>query len=340
MRPEADVVTHEPLNAHTSEPALREPVTPVGAFFTRNNFAVPRVDRGAWRLPLTGAFAQPRVVTFAEIAAMPSRELEVVLECAGNGRTRMRPVPEGTPWGDRAVGCARFLGVPLVDVVSPARVEPGVVEMVFRGADSGKGMSFERSLPIEKALHPDTLLVFEMDGRPLAPEHGAPVRLLVPGWYGVASVKWLSEVRASREPFRGHFQVERYVYEAKPRSPDATPVRAMRVKSIVVGPEAARVGAPAEVRGWAWSGDAAIRRVDVSDDGGKTWHRAQLDASRGPYAWRGFSFAWTPRAAGTHELLARATDEAGRTQPMETPWNVHGYGCNSPAPRKVTVTAT
>lgn len=341
---EPEVVTKDPYNAQTPWAALAAPTTPAASFYARNNFPIPRIGRDEWRLSLGGAVARPATLSFRDLAALPAAELEVVLECAGNGRTRMRPVPEGTPWGDRAVGCATFKGAPFAEVVAACGVEPGAVEFVFRGADSGKAggrhVAFERSLPMDVALHPDTLLAWEMDGEPLTPGHGAPVRLLVPRWYGVASVKWLVEARAAKEPFRGHFQAERYVYETKPGSPDAVPVREMRVKSLLVEPaEDARlpVDRPVAVRGWAWSGHAPIEGVDVSTDGGATWHPATLGPSRGPYAWRAWTFSWTPRAPGEAVLVSRARDGTGATQPVEAEWNVHGYGNNAMLPRRVRV---
>jgi DMSO/TMAO reductase YedYZ molybdopterin-dependent catalytic subunit len=342
--PEPEVVTREPYNAQTPWGALSSPTTPAASFYARNNFPVPAISREDWSLSLGGAVARPAVLRFADLAALPPVELEVVLECAGNGRTRMRPLPEGTPWGDRAVGCCTFRGVPFAKAVAACGVEPGAVEFVFRGADAGKAggrhLSFERSLPMDVALHPDTLLAYEMDGTPLAPGHGAPVRLLVPRWYGIASVKWLVEARAAKEPFRGHFQAERYVYETRPGSPDAVPVREMRVKSLLVEPrEDARLpqGQPVTVRGWAWSGLAPIDGVDVSTDGGRTWRPAALGPSRGPYAWRAWTFPWTPSGGGEVVLLSRARDGTGAVQPAEAPWNVHGYGNNGMAPRRVRV---
>lgn len=343
---EPEVVTREPYNAETPWDALGAPTTPPSAFFTRNNFPIPRIARDAWRLALSGAVARPATLSFHDLAALPAKDLEVVLECAGNGRTLMRPVPDGTPWGERAVGCAVFRGVPFAEAARACGVEPGAIEFVFRGADAGKAggraMAFERSLPGDVALHPDTLLCFEMDGAPLAPEHGAPVRLLVPRWYGVASVKWVVEARAVTAPFDGHFQRERYVYERTQGEPSAVPVREMRVKSLVASPrEGATLpaGEPVTVQGWAWSGSAAIAGVDVSTDGGATWHPATLGPSRGPYAWRAWSLPWTPAAPGDVTLISRARDVSGAEQPREAEWNLHGYGNNRVCARRVRVLA-
>lgn len=338
---EGDVVTHAPLNAHTTWAALEHARTPVSGFYTRNNHDVPVLSREEHRIVVDGDVARPLSLPVREILALPRREAEVVMECAGNARTLFSPVPEGTPWGERAVGCARFAGASLADVLHEAGVQPGVVEIVFQGADGSPGRpAYERSLPVEVALHPDTLVATEMNGEPLLARHGFPVRLVVPRWYGMASVKWLASIRATREPFRGHYQTERYVYETRAGSPDATPVREMKVKSLIVTPREdgeLRVGRPARIAGWAWCGCAEIERVDVSADGGKTWHAAALDAPRGPYAWTGFSLAWTPERPGETVLLSRATSGDGDAQPAEAAWNVHGYGNNAMLPRHVRV---
>lgn len=328
-------VTQEPYNAETPRDALLEDTTPVGVHFVRNHFSVPRLDASTWRLRIGGSVARPREVSYEELLAMPAKELVVAMECAGNGRTRMSPQPPGTPWGELAVACARFRGVPFCDLVSACGVEPGTVEFVFSGADEGEAhgehLRYERSLSVERALHEDTLVVTHMDGAPLVPEHGAPVRLLVPGWYGVASVKWLLEARAVTRSFVGFYQAQHYVYR-QTRGMREGPVTTMRVKAMVAEPApgtSVRVGERVTLRGRAWSGDAAIARVEVSDDEGRTWHLAQLETAPSPYAWRAWSFDWQARSPGRAELLVRATDEAGHTQPLDAPWNALGYGYNA-----------
>jgi DMSO/TMAO reductase YedYZ molybdopterin-dependent catalytic subunit len=320
-----EIVTLEPRNVETSERALREPITPAGDFYVRSHFAVPDIDPASWRLALPGGAH----ATLATLARLPQREIAAVLECAGNGRTRFRPMPTGTPWADGAVACGSFGGAPLADALRGARIPEGTVELVFGGAEG-----FERSLPLDVALHPDTLVCTRMNGAPLSRDHGAPARLLVPGWYGVASVKWLVEVRASAAPFEGRYQKDDYVYK-----PDGGPVTRMRVKSIV-HPVDARVGAPARVTGFAWSGDAPIASVDVSTDSGTSWHAAKLGEDRGAYAWRAWSHEWTPAKAGVAMVLARAKDEAGNAQPWESAWNALGYGQNGITVRRAQVAPT
>lgn len=332
--PEIEPVTREPLNAHTPAAALREARTPTSAFYVRNHFAQPALDARAWRLRVPGG-----ELALDALRAMPQRELDVVLECAGNGRLRMSPRPGGTPWGERAVGCARFGGVPLRDLVG--ELPTGTRELLFAGADhgevEGRRIAYERSLPLERALHPDTLVALTMNGAPLTPEHGAPARLLVPGWYGMASVKWLVEVRPLERAFEGFYQADHYVYREARGGILEGPVTTMRVKSWLAQPAHARVGQPTSVRGWAWSGAGPVTHVDVSEDGGKSWHRASLQAPTGPYAWTPFAWSWTPRASGTFTLLARAADATGDVQPLDAPWNVLGYGNNEASRIEVQV---
>lgn len=356
-----ETVTTDPYNAETPSAALTEPVTPVDALFVRDHFGVPHTPPAAWRLRIDGAVRRPYELGYDELTALPRHTIEVVLECAGNGRSQMTPRPPGLPWGQRAVGCARFEGVPFRVVAERAGIDPAAVEFVFTGADSGtvrgRPAAFQRSLPVAVALHPETLLATRLGGAPLTPEHGAPVRLVVPGRYAVADVKWLVGARAVTSPFTGVFQTEEYVY-VDARGTAEGPVTARRVKALITTPEPdedLRRDRETVVRGRAWSGDGvSVRRVEVravhededegASDGGAggeggagAWQDAVLEAPSGPYAWTGWSFRWTPRSPGRYRLLARATDAAGATQPERAPWNARGYGCNTVATVDVVV---
>ncbi|MEU6882292.1 sulfite oxidase [Streptomyces sp. NPDC046712] len=354
-----ETVTTDPYNAQTPRAALTERLTPADALFVRDHFGVPRTPAARWRLRIGGAVTTPVTLGYEELLALGRegrREFDVVLECAGNGRAQMVPRPPGLPWDQRAVGCARFAGVPFHLVAERAGVAPETVEFVFAGADTGSvhghPAAFERSLPLAEALHPDTLLATHMNGEPLPPEHGAPVRLVVPGRYAVADVKWLVEATAVTEPFTGVFQAEEYVYVASEGIPDG-PVSAIRVKSLITAPEPdddLRRGTQTVVRGRAWSGAGlAVGRVEVRAEhededgpgeeraGGTEWHDADLEPPTGPYAWTSWSYRWTPRKPGRYRLLARATDAHGDTQPPRAPWNAQGYGCNPVAAVDVVV---
>lgn len=329
------IVTPAPFNASTPLAALREDLTPPRLHYVRDHFRRPEA-RQAWSFGV-GNVARPGPVDVHALARLPQRDLVVTMECAGNSRTRMHPVPPGTPWDDGAVSTARWSGVALRDVLLSRGLLPGAREVLFRGADSGREggreIAYERSLPLDVALHPDTLLVTSKDGAPLPLQHGGPVRLLVPGWYGMASVKWLAAIEVLDRPFAGFFQKDRYV-DAR-----GAPVSRVLPKSIVLAPGAGdevRAGATTRVEGKAWAA-AGVAGVEVSVDAGASWTRATLGPSLGAHAWRAFSLAWTPTERGAHVLVARCTDAEGATQPLEPVWNPLGYANNAVVPVTVNV---
>jgi DMSO/TMAO reductase YedYZ molybdopterin-dependent catalytic subunit len=327
------VLTQQPPNAETPLPLLAQEVTPRESFYVRCNFDVPVLDASEWTLQVDGLVRRPATMSLEELKSFPHRRVTATVECAGNGRKLMQPVPPGTPWSLGAVSTGVFEGVSLAAVLEACDVAPDAVEVVCEGADAGRVQDgddvirFVRSLPLAKALHPDTLLAWSLNGEALAPEHGYPLRVLVPEWYGVASVKWLRRLTAVREPFRGHFQADRYVYRGHPEHAQDAPVTQVHPRALLT--HAARQDDAWMVRGVAWSGFGAIRQVELSDDGGATWHAALLEPPASPYAATAWSHAWRPsRGAGEYRLLARATDASGRTQPLDAPWNELGYGNN------------
>ncbi len=340
------VVTDAPLNASTPLDALADAITPIGTHYVRNHFPVPHAEPDHWVIDVRGHVEEDVRVLLADLRADPSRvkTITVTMECAGNGRTRMTPLPPGTPWDDGAVSTARWTGIPLRDVLGKAAPRDGAREVLFRGKDAGvehgTHMNFERSIPWSTALHEDTILAWEMNGEPLPPEHGFPVRVIVPGWYGVASVKWLTAIEVRSTPFEGWFQKDRYTYEGESGDGPAEPVTRMRVRALVAHPVAGdRIpsGREMTIEGRAWSGDSGIDRVEVSTDGGATFAPATLDAAEGPYAWQRFRFTWTPLAAGPATLVARAYDGNGDAQPLENRSNTYGYGNNAVLPVPVVV---
>ena len=332
-----DLVTREesPYNAGTPMRALAGPRTPSRSFYVRSHFPVPDLDPETWRLRVEGEVEESLELSLDDLRSLPARSLAVTLECAGNGRRAMDPFPGGTPWVFDAVSTAEFTGTPLYRVLDRAGVSPGATEIVFTGADrgeveGGREVPFERSLPVAVARDPDVLLAWSMNGEPLPPRHGRPVRLVVPAWYGMASVKWLVRVQASAKPFRGWFQAERYVYRGREGRPDGTPLARKRVRAAIARPvdgETVSEG-PVDVEGTAWSGGVAIRRVEVSVDGGARWHEARLGEAAGVHAATPWRWTWEPEATGRHVLVARATDAAGEIQPLEPLWNALGYGNN------------
>ena len=334
------VVKSEPLNAESPIAALAEPVTPTALHYVRTNFPIPSIDRLAYALTVTGAVSAPRTFSWDALRALPAHELTVTMECAGNDRLGLTPLPAGEPWRSGAVSTSVWRGVRLRDVLALVQPHDHVLEIVARGADHGPrddadtpgDVTFERALPLDVAQHPDTLLAFEMNGELLSPEHGAPIRLVVPGWYGMANVKWVAQLQAVTEPFEGYFQRKRYVYQ------DVNGERAVTralVKSMVVSPTVDSVlqaGAPYVVSGWAWSGYGAITQVHVAVGGGREWQSALLAEPVGTHAWTPWSLEIPALPPGRLVLRSRATDAAGNTQPDVAVWNVLGYGNNAVRP--------
>lgn len=325
-------LTDQPPNAETPIPALGAGTLPNDEFYVRCNFPVPHLDAATWRLEVSGAFARPRGWTLDELRALPPVERTVTLECAGNGRTLMSPVPSGTPWGLGAVGTTRFGGARLSDVLAASEPNASALEMVFTGADRGHvqldgAIAYQFNLDAATALGDGPMLAWEMNGRPLPAEHGFPVRLVVPGQYGMRSVKWLMRITAVARLFAGHFP-RKYRYRGDAGVADETPVGPIRVRSLITSPsdgERLPVG-PTTVRGIAWSGNGPITDVEV--DAGEGWLPARLAGTLDDAGGASFTFDWTPRAAGPHLLAVRATDQAGNCQPQASVWNEDGYGNN------------
>ncbi|MCE2901772.1 MAG: sulfite oxidase [Gemmatimonas sp.] len=330
------VVRPHPLCAETPPAALRPAITPAASVYVRSNFPTPVLD-DAHQVAVRGAVRAPFAIGVNELAAMPQRTVVATVECAGNWRLGMDPVPIGEPWRYGAVSTAVWTGVPLQRLLERAGVAADAVEVLAVGADTGPRddaegvVTFARALPLPVALHPDTLVVTHMGGAPLTPHHGAPVRLLVPGWYGMANVKWLAALELRTVPFTGYFQRQRYVYDT---ADGVTPVAEARVKSMITSlVDGGRCEARVIVRGWAWSGAGAITRVELSVNG-EAWREAQLGPAMSAYAWTPFELALM-LPAGVVSLRSRATDAAGDTQPERIEWNRLGYGNN--AVRAMTV---
>lgn len=324
---------------------LRYDVTPTGMHYLLVHFDIPDIDASAWRLAVGGRVRRPLTLSLDDIRSRPRRTLAVTLECAGNGRARLFPRPISQPWLNEAVGTAEWTGTPLASLLAEADVAPEAVEIVFTGADHGTEKGYEhdyaRSLVLADALHPDVILAHEMNGRPLEPQHGFPLRLLVPGWYGMTQVKWLSRIEAVTKPFEGYQQSVAYRYKSS-RDDPGTPVTRIRPRALMIPPgfpdyltrrrtvEQGRV----TVRGRAWSGMAPIADVEFCVDRG--WRKATLAAPLGPYSWRAWTCDWDA-VPGDHVLSCRATDAAGNTQPTEQPWNFQGMGNNLVQDVPVTV---
>ena len=326
--------------------ALRYDVTPVGLHYTLSHFDIPALDAAAFRLRVGGAVDAQLALTLTELAAFPAKTLRVTMECAGNGRAGMSPRYPSMPWMHGGVGTADWTGTPLRHVLERAGLAKSAREIAFcgadRGFDSGVEHAFGRSLSRGEALRDDVLLAWAMNGQALAPQHGAPLRLIVPGWFGMASVKWLSSIEALERPFEGYQQAVGYHYRRQ-RGEPGTPVTHAKVKSLMLPPgipdwytrrrlvEQGRL----EVFGRAWSGNGVpVQRVEFAVDG--EWREARVEPPPQPHAWQAWHCAWEA-APGEHELACRATDAAGATQPDAPEWNTAGMGNNSVHKVQVTV---
>ncbi len=284
---------------------------------------------------IDGRVKRPLTVDLSALRAMPSQKQEVWLECAGNSRRRFDPPGEGNQWDEQAVSNAVFTGVPLRAVLDEAGVEDDAVDVVATGSDAD---SFQRGLPLEVALSPDVMLAFEMNGEPIPWPNGGPVRLVVPRWAGIASVKWPARIEVVNTPFRGYWNAERYVM-VDADGQTLRSVREMPVKSVIAWPaegETVRPGSH-EVFGFAWSGFGQVERVEVSADGQQTWQPARLTRGSGPLAWTRWDYTWTTPSAGPATVSVRTTDSAGNVQPTEVAWNKFGYQMNAVLTRRVTV---
>jgi DMSO/TMAO reductase YedYZ molybdopterin-dependent catalytic subunit len=311
-------------------------------FYVRNHFQIPTVDPSTWRLRVVGLVNRPQTLTLRDLHKLRSQTRVVTLECAGNGRAGLDPPTVGVPWTLGAVSTAEWTGVPLVEVLDQAGVRSAAREVIFRGADSGKAsghaktICYERALTLNDAKAPEVLLAYAMNGETLSIQHGYPLRLIVPGWYGMAAVKWLSEIRIADQAFGGHYQVNSYYYEwSRDGKVVREPVTLQRVRSLITKPltgERVNVG-ELVISGLAWSGAAPIARVEVSING-RPWQNGHLHDPLDHYCWQRWELI-TSIERGTATIRARATDLAGHTQPYRGDWNRLGYGNN--AIQQVTV---
>jgi DMSO/TMAO reductase YedYZ molybdopterin-dependent catalytic subunit len=319
--------------------ALRHGITPIGLHYLLAHFDVPFVAAPErWRLEVSGRVRKPLELSVEELRTFPVTTLAVTLECAGNGRAEFDPRWQSLPWEHGGVGTARWTGTPLRHVLERAGLETDAADIAFHGADlgldGGTVHAYGRSLVPSVAMTGDVLIAWAMNGAPLPPQHGFPLRLVVPGWYGMASVKWLDRIEVLAAPFQGYQQAANYHYREKPGGA-GTPVTTMRVKSLMAPPgipdwysrQRLVEAGPVELMGRAWSGAGEpIARMEVAIDG--RWSEASLDPPLDKYAWRGWRFQWDA-SPGTHVLACRATDRAGNTQPLEPPWDNAGFGNNA-----------
>jgi DMSO/TMAO reductase YedYZ molybdopterin-dependent catalytic subunit len=319
--------------------ALRWDVTPVGLHYLLIHYDVPVVDLREWRLEVDGHVERPQSLTLDDLRLQHTETRAVTMECAGNGRALLDPRPISQPWLTEAVGTGSWTGTSLAGVLAQAGVKPGAAEVLFTGLDRGVegelAQDYARSLPLAEALRPGVLLAWALNGDALPPQHGFPLRLVVPGWYGMTNVKWLGRITVLERPYDGYQNAVAYRLRATEDDPGVAVTR-MMPRSLIAPPgvpdfmsrrrfaEAGRI----TVEGRAWSGWADVEAVEVSADGGATWSAAELDPPVDEHAWRRFSWTWDARP-GDHVLCSRCRDALGNEQPLETPWNVGGYANNA-----------
>ena len=343
---------NDPKNLETPfDRAVDSFITPTELFYIRSHFPAPRLDREAYRLRIDGAVRNAFSLSYQELRYMPSETRVAVLECAGNSRVFLVPQVNGAQWELGAVGNAEWTGVPLAALLERAGLSDDAREIVIEGADQGLpkekptppgAISYARSLPRDKAIQREVLIAYQMNGADLPLDHGYPVRAIVPGHYGMASVKWLTRIHAVREPFQGYWQTSDYGYwDYQAGDPVRRALGEARLKSEIARPTVYETIEPNQlytVRGAAWAGETEVTEIEVSTDGGQVWAAAEFIDPAQRHTWRRWKFNWiTPKTPGQYTLLARAKDATGATQPEKHDKNYGTYVINYPLPIEVSV---
>lgn len=328
-----------PENQETPIHFLTGGITPAKYFFRRNHFPYPKITRQSFFLPVYGQVNTPLIFPYSYLSIMPYRNITTVLECSGDKRSYFSPKTYGEQWEDGGISLGIWKGTPLKELLNLTGIKDTAKEVVFIGQDQGtrtdmKGIfNFARSLPIEKALHEDTIIAYELNERLIPYEHGFPLRLIVPGWYGMASVKWLKEIQVIEHNFEGPFQTIDYVYYPhKYDDEGAVPVTTVKVNSIIQQPlNYSLLDIKVhEIIGIAWTGSGTITDVELSFDKGFTWEKADLfEGYSQTYAWANWKYLWEVKDKGEHIIMCRAKDSSGNIQPLEAEWNRKGYGYNA-----------
>jgi DMSO/TMAO reductase YedYZ molybdopterin-dependent catalytic subunit len=337
--------SEEPLNLEMPFENADGFITPTKSFYVRTHFPIPKIDRNKWRLRIEGEVDKPFEINFEELTKFESRKVPATLECAGNNRSFLEPKVKGVQWNLGAVGNAEWTGVPLSILLDRASVRSPAREIILEGADAGEleepkaprgKVRFARSIPLAKAN--DVVLAYKMNDVDLPPEHGFPVRAIVPGWFAVASIKWLTRIVVTDRSFNGYYQTLDYAIW---KNGELAPLQEMQTKAEIARPKAGETVATnsnVRVHGAAWTGSGLITKVEVSTNGGSTWNDAKLNDKSMPNAWQLWEFDWeTPAKSGNATLIARATDSNGQTQPTDRDPNRGTYMINHLLPIEVTI---
>ena len=340
---ELNHVSYDPLVKESRVANLGSFITPTENFYIRNHYLeVPDFSETTWKLEVKGHINSPLSLSMNDIRALPKKELDITLECAGNSRSYMMPQAEGIQFNHGAVSTGRFRGVSLNTILSLAGLKSTAKEIIFSGGDLGteeedgavfsNTLTYQRSLTLDQVRNENILLAYEMNGYPLTRDHGFPLRLMVPRWYGMASVKWLVSIEATEHSFNGFFQKNRYVLipEGAEGTTLGEPITKLAVKALISTPRHGEVihKGPFTFSGFAWSGWGHITKVEVSVDGGATWGEARLINNQSDTAWSKWEFTWQANNTGHFIVKARAYDSKGNIQPSNAPWNFRGYANN------------
>jgi DMSO/TMAO reductase YedYZ molybdopterin-dependent catalytic subunit len=340
-----------PRNLESPIDQVESYLTPTELFYIRCHFPTPEVDRATYQLRIDGAVKEPFSLSYDELQAMPSETRIAILECAGNGRVFLVPQVPGAQWELGAVSNAEWTGVPLRTLLERAGLAEDACEIVFEGADRGEPkeppfppglISYVWSLPLAKAMQPEILIAYKMNGQELTLDHGFPVRALVPGYFGMASVKWLTRIQVVREPFRGYWQTSDYAYwDSLGGHPVRQVLGEMKLKSEITRPRDYQSLPPNRsytISGAAWAGETDVTEIEVSTNGGQTWDKAEFIDPVRRYAWRRWKFDWrTPKEPGKYTLLSRAMDASGKTQPNKHDQDYGTYVIDHTLPIEVFV---
>jgi DMSO/TMAO reductase YedYZ molybdopterin-dependent catalytic subunit len=334
------VRSRRPLNLESPTAALDERLTPNDEFFVRSHFGAPAVDLIPWEVEVVGLVSRPLRLTMEALGRFEPATKLAVLQCAGNGRGLYRPRVPGVPWERGAVGQAEWSGVRLAELLERAGIREGAAHLHFHGGDappSPKTPAFVRSIPIDQAREPSTILALRMNGEPLPTVHGGPIRLVVPGWAGNNWIKWVRRIVVTRDEAPGFYMQTAYRMARTPAPPGAPsgsvpadPVTWMNVKSLITAPGRGDVfpAGALEVRGVAWTGRGHVTKVEVRIGTDERWLEATISGDPEPGAWRQWRLSWKPPQPGRYAISARATDSTGEVQPEAPPWNKSGYFWN------------